>query len=218
MRPLTSYTHGYLDERDKEIDKTEWIDILRALKAFGASRNETIVEWGAGRGHLVKFLRLNGYKKVYGYDLLWSEPDLVFRRDVTLKPHPVGDICISQHFLEHIDQEKAISLLDACLSKGWLSINIVPGHMTRDETHKVPFYTYSMLEEIASRITSAKYYYIYPDTRSFVSPESMDWILVLSKKPLTRRGKIIIKPLWLRALLVIAKALISVEERTGLRL
>ncbi len=191
-----NYDVKYLERRRSEVDCTEWLDILYALKAMHVPRNARIVELGAGEGGLLRFLVKHGYRNVIGYDLLY-EDDLVVRADLTkVLPEPPFDVCISQHFLEHIPQDRAIELAKWCLSHGLLFIAIVPGHHNKDPTHIVNHYEYEDLLSFVKKV-NAPYWRIEPDMMSFVNPAARDWLVVLSRKPIPRK----VKPFWFTTLI-----------------
>jgi len=190
------YDSRYIERRREEIDKSEWLDIYRALRVAGARRWDRIVELGSGDGSLLRFLRRRGYMNIVGYDLL-HEDELVRRANLELEEPEYGDYCVSQHFLEHISQDRAVYLLYRCIVNGVASINIVPGHYSDDPTHKVNHYDYNMLHRMALSVreklnnegyaSRSMYAYILPDTMSYFNPRVRDWIFILTTRYIHER-------------------------------
>lgn len=205
------YDEEYFKKRRAEVDKTEWLDIYWALKALGIPRDAYIVDLGAGEGGLVRFLRGKGYYKTIGFDVA-VENDVVRRMDLTRELPHKPDVCASQHFLEHIPQERAAGILAYCLTEGMAFIAVVPGHHSDDPTHVVNHYEYEDLvnfaEKVASMARRRVSYRVEPDAVSHLVPEARDWLLVMSSvhpdipplKPLALR-------LALKALRGVARAL-----------
>ncbi len=176
---------SYLDKRDYEIDKTEWIDIYYALKAIDIKPDEKIVELCAGKGYLIEFLSKRlPYNKYVGVDLEGCKySNKVICMDLNQKVPPEGDIYIFQHCIEHLEQDKVINLLKYCLRKGRAIIGIVPGHYSDDPTHVVNHYHYEDLLELISEV-KPKYYYIRPDLMSYINPSITDYLIILSNSPI----------------------------------
>ncbi len=183
---LSVYDKHYLQQRRDEIDITEYYDIYWALRSLGVDRESTIVELGAGEGLLLRFLMRKGYRLLRGYDISYQD-EMVRKRDLTREPpDPPFDVCISQHFLEHIPQDKALDLLAYCIEEGWASINIIPGHFSTDPTHIINHYEYedaiNLAKKVCRKAGSPCYFRVEPDTMSYISPIGRDWILVISRR------------------------------------
>ena len=176
---------NYLKTRRKAIDVSEWYDILWALRGLGAKPRDFIVELGAGEGFLLDFLKMKGYKNVVGIDIR-GDGKKVIRMDLERNYPPQADYYIFQHFIEHINQKRAIGLLKYCYSKGKAIIGILPGHFVNDESHIINHYEYEDVLSLVAKI-SPKFYVIRPDIASFANPAVRDWLLILSKKRISAR-------------------------------
>ena len=179
------YDEEYFKKRRVEVDRTEWLDIYWALKALGIPRDAYIVDLGAGEGGLVKFLRSRGYHKAVGFDVA-VENEYVRKMDLTRDLPHQPDVCVFQHFLEHIPQERAVGILAYCLTEGYAAVGILPGHYSDDPMHVVNHYEYEELDTLARRVADAIHttrvaYRIEPDTVSYLTPKARDWILAMAK-------------------------------------
>ena len=203
---------SYLDKRDQEIDTYEWIDIYRALLAIGARHNNTIVELCAGKGYLLEWLErtklpLNEY---IGVDLEGCKYNPRIKcMDLNKEDPPKGDIYISQHCLEHLNQDRVIELLRTSLENGIASIHIVPGHYVNDPTHVVNHYHYEDLEQIIEKL-NPKYYVIVPDSVSYTNPRVLDYLMILSNVPINKKKLL---PLTMRLSLLFAKIALRLERK-----
>lgn len=181
---MTRYGREYLEWRRGTVDPTEWLDVYWALRALGIPRDAYIVDLGAGEGFLVRFLRGRGYWKTVGFDVA-VENEYVRRMDLTRElPHD-PDVCVFQHFLEHIPQDRALAILAYCLTRGYAVVGILPGHHVNDPTHVVNHYEYedvvSMMERLQDLMHGARVEYrVEPDTVSFLNPRARDWVLAAS--------------------------------------
>ena len=175
------YDTRYFEKRRMQIDRMEWYDIHWGLKAAGARKGDFIVDLGAGGGYLVDFLRARGFR-VIGLDLV-GDGEKVHRCDLEVEDPPLADYYVFQHFLEHIRQERALELLSKCYRQGKAVVGILPGHWSDDETHVINHYPDIL--KIVEHVKPACYC-IRPDTLSYVSPRSRDWLLILSKKTIRK--------------------------------
>ena len=186
---------SYLDHRDVEIDPTEWLDIKWSLqyltRIHGEENSGFIVELCAGKGYLVSRLKrwFPDYF-VFGYDIEgYKYSDNVSKIDLeTTDPSP-ADYYVFQHCLEHLNQDRVVDLLTymARNSKGY--VGILPGHYVDDPTHIINHYHVGevkrIVEEVGRRLESIKaiYYCIRPDILSYIYPEYMDYLVVVSDRP-----------------------------------
>ena len=167
------------------IDFTEYLDILWSLKATGINKSARIIELGSGRGLLIKFLRRKGYGNDIGFDLNGVD-GLVYELDLERENPPEADCYIFQHFIEHIDQSRALQLLRYCYEKGRAVIGIALGHYCPDPTHIVNYYEHEDLINIVNQV-KPRHYIIRPDFMSFINPTARDWLVIMSKTPI--KGK-----------------------------
>ncbi len=175
--------NDYLSWREGLIDRTEYLDILYALKSIGAGRDDPVFELCAGAGGLIRFLRGKGYRRVSGCDIR-GDGGAVLTCDLNkgLPGYAVAKYYVFQHCLEHLDQEAAENILRECMRRGEGVVGILPGHMVGDPTHVVNHYHYEEVMKLA-RASKAEYVVVVPDMASYVHPESRDWLLVLSHHP-----------------------------------
>ena len=179
------YDRLYLKRREFEVDKSEWIDIYHILKANRISRDAKIVDLGAGSGGLIRFLRSKGFKHVYGVDLLYHD-EYVIQLDLEKSWPPEADVYVFQHFLEHIDQDRARELLKHCYDVSYFIIGILPGHYSRDPTHVVNHYDLGSIYEFVDYI-QPRNFYVTVDTLSYINPLFRDFILIISKNKINIR-------------------------------
>ena len=181
---------SYLDKRDSTIDRTEWVDIYLGLTAVGINPHDTIIELCAGKGYLIDYLRKRlPYNKYIGVDLEGCMYNKEIKcMDLNKELPPRGDFYIFQHCIEHLDQDRVITLFMKILHewKAKAVIGIVPGHLCDDPTHVVNHYHLRDLEELIKKI-DPPYYYIRPDIMSYVEPNSMDYLVILSNVPFDPR-------------------------------
>jgi hypothetical protein len=177
-----AYDEKYFEKRRGNVDRSEWLDIYWALRALGVPRDAIIVDLGAGEGGLVRYLRRKGYRNTIGFDVA-VENEYVKRMDLTRETPRGFDVCVFQHFLEHIPQERAVELLAHCVSEGVAAVGIVPGHFSDDPTHIVNHYEYEEALDLARRAAARAggAYRVEPDTLSYLSPEARDWIIALAR-------------------------------------
>lgn len=180
---------SYLDRRDAEIDRSEWVDIEYGIRAVvGEFAGYRVVELCAGKGYLIEYLRSKYPGNQYvGVDLegcRYSEH--VVCMDLNKQYPPSGDIYVFQHCIEHLDQNRVIDLLRYCLKHGLAVVGVAPGHRVGDLTHVVNHYHYEDLIKLV-RKTGAKHFFIRPDLLSYVSPKDRDWLIILSNKPVDPR-------------------------------
>lgn len=202
---MEKYSRGYLAKRRREIDCTEWIDILYGLKAAGAEKEDMIIELCAGEGLLLEFLRRRGYRNLCGCDLVASPEKKVYRCDLNEQDPPSnGKYYIFQHCIEHLDQNRVAELFRKILHQ-WRAraiVGIVPGHYTLDPTHIVNHYTYSDLLELVDKV-KPRYWKIRYDMKSFIDPYSSDFLIIFSNKPIKRTTY----PLWFLPLVAVVRVI-----------
>lgn len=180
---------SYLDKRDLEIDRTEWIDILCGIKAVvSRPAGLKIVELCAGKGYLLEFLsRRLPHNEYIGVDLEGCKySNNVKCVDLNKEYPPKGDIYIFQHCIEHLDQNRVVELMRYCLDNGVAIVGIVPAHKSDDPTHVVNHYHYDELLELINKVET-KHYYIRPDLLSYVNPSDLDYLVILSNIPIDKK-------------------------------
>lgn len=199
-------SNRYQEWRLGEIDTTEYLDILWGLKAVGIGRNSRILELGAGRGLLIRFLREKGFRNTFGFDLNRVN-GLVYELDLENNDPPEADCYIFQHFIEHIDQSRILQLLKYCYEKGRAVIGIAPGYYSPDPTHVVSHYEYEDLLWIIREV-KPQYYLIRPDIMSYINPRVKDWLIIMSKTPI--RGDAL--PIIIKLILLALKLLLGASK------
>ncbi len=182
---------NYLSWRRSMIDRTEYYDILYGLKSLGAGRDDPVFELCAGSGGLIHFLRVKGYRHVSGCDIR-GDGEVVRICDLNkgLPDYAVAKYYVFQHCLEHLDQEAAKNILRECMRRGEGVVGILPSHMVDDPTHVVNHYHSKEAVDLALS-SGAEYMIVTLDMASYVHPESMDWLIVLSHHPFRLR-----RPWW----------------------
>ncbi len=177
----------YLDWRDAEIDTTEWRDIEAVLRLAEVVPPEVVVELCAGKGHLIRFLWRRMGLLVEGVDLEGCRYHHRIKcLDLEEEDPPPARVYIFQHCLEHISQPRALELMRYMGRRARLIVGILPGHPTRDPTHKKDFYTREEALALA-RASGLPHAYAVPDTNSYLDPASLDWLVVASKEPVRVR-------------------------------
>lgn len=178
----------------RETDTLEWVDVLLGLKAIGATRQDVIVEVGAGTGRLSMWLRQRGldvrpcdpYSGAVPYCRL---PDAV----------PPADVYVLQHVLEHVELEESVEAL--CRARRGV-VAVVPGHFAPDPTHVYSHFTPSLhgtykglfgearVASISSLVDAFRrcgmYAAAWLDLRSWLDPPNADWVVVAAWKPVRR--------------------------------
>ena len=213
---------NYLDRRDEEIDRSEWLDIIWALRYLmrihPEKRSGVIIELCAGKGYLTELLdRKFPRYVVFGYDIEgYKYSNYVFRLDLEeTRPSP-ATYYVFQHCLEHISQNRVVDLLSymALVSRG--IVGVLPGHMLRDPTHKVNHYhlndVHRIMKKVSERIGQDKniYYCVRPDIHSYIYPSDLDYLLVITDRRVECKHTL---PPWFRMFLKINRRLIAFEKR-----
>lgn len=176
----------YQRDRLKRVDRTEWRDIEYWLSRL-ATKDALIAEIGCGCGGLMKYLRAQGYKYIFGVEkdrtTLYCIPKVfnVFIMDLEVEYPPKADIYISQHVLEHIKRYK--ELVKWMYENSMLQIHIVPGHSSDDPTHVINHFTLDLLEDLVDYV-GPEHHLIIPDSLSFANPLFLDYIVILSHRPI----------------------------------
>ena len=82
------------------ITRTTYSNYLRRLRRAGFRREHALLDFGCGKGNLVKFLHCNGYENISGYDTYskkFSDPACLAR---------TYDGVIAQDVIEHVDNPR----------------------------------------------------------------------------------------------------------------
>ena len=195
---------AYLSWRESRIDRTEYLDILYALKSLGAEKDDPVFELCAGGGGLIRYLRGKGYRHVSGCDIR-GDGKTVLTCDLNkgLPGYAAAKYYVFQHCLEHLEQVAAKNILRECMRRGEGVVGILPGHMVGDPTHVVNHYHLEDVVDLALS-SGAEYVLVTLDMASYVHPESRDWLIVLSHRPFRLR-----RPWWFALMLRFARHMLG---------
>ncbi|MGC9051837.1 class I SAM-dependent methyltransferase [Pyrobaculum sp.] len=185
------YGDDYFERRD--VDKSEWFDIERALKALGVKkRRHRVLDVGGGTGDLARWLRGRGWLADYCDPHAPGAPYCRLPRDV-----PQADAYVLQHVLEHV--EDPYGALAALLEKRPVAVVVVvPGHFSGDETHYCNHFRLVVEEEyegawgrarictlygLLSAARSRGYQAVWTvDTRSLYAPWDADFVVAVGRR------------------------------------
>ncbi|MEM4439280.1 MAG: methyltransferase domain-containing protein [Pyrobaculum sp.] len=173
------------------VDRTEWVDIERGLKATGAVKNKDLVlDVGGGTGELARWLAARGWRADFCDPYAPSAKRCALPYDV-----PPADVYVLQHVLEHVaDVEASLR----ALAKADIIVIVAPGHLTDDPTHyynhfvpwdkieytglygRITVYPLPRLLDVLKTLGYSAD--AVPDSRSYWAPWDTDWLIVASRR------------------------------------